>query len=444
MNNPLKSFYLNDRFFYACAVLVACFLFSFAIKPLFMISQAMGVALLLMVLVDAFLVYRKKSNFHASRQVNSVASLHHPLEVLIDLKNLSGRKLYLSLIDELPHELEQRDFEMESTIEANEKKRFNYSINPVVRGSYDFGGLNVFSRSSIGLISRRETFGLDQSVAVVPSVVEMRQQELLAMRNLNMGNGENKTRFLGKSYEFDQLKAYVQGDDPRNINWKATSKTRNLMVNHFEDERSQQVYSIIDKGRNMKMPFDGLTLFDYAINATLAFSNIVLKKHDKAGLISFSESIDQVVGADWSPRQLMKIQFALYNERYHYTEHNYEMLAIQMRKLVPNRSMVFLYTNFDTLEAVERCLPSLKIMNRLHRLIVVFFTNTELEEFAQEEAKDLMGIYHRTIAQKFVSEKELIAKELQKHGITSILTAPSELSANTINKYLELKAVGAF
>jgi len=199
----------------------------------------------------------------------------------------------------------------------------------------------------------------------MPSVIEMREQELLAMRNLNFGTGENKTRYLGKSYEFDQLKSYVHGDDPRHINWKATSKSRNLMVNHFEDERSQQIYSVIDKGRNMKMPFDGLTLFDYAINATLAFSNIVLKKHDKAGVISFSEKIDSVVPAEWSVRQLNKIQFSLYAERYHYTEHNYELLAVRLRKLVPNRSMIFLYTNFYTLEAVERCLPSLKVSNRL-------------------------------------------------------------------------------
>ncbi|MGB0431386.1 MAG: DUF58 domain-containing protein, partial [Bacteroidia bacterium] len=192
------------------------------------------------------------------------------------------------------------------------------------------------------------------------------------------------------------------------------------------------------------MPFDELTLFDYAINATLAFSNIVLKKHDKAGLISFSEKIDQIVAADWSPRQLMKIQMALHNERYNYTEHNYEMLAISLRKQVPNRSMVFLYTNFDTLEAVNRCLPSLKSINRLHRLIVVFFTNTELENMSQQQAENVLDIYHNTIAKKLKTEKELIVKELYKNGITSILTPPKKLSANTINKYLELKANGAF
>jgi len=417
---------------------------SFAVEWLFVAGQVLAGSIGLLTSMEIFLLYKRKQNFSASREVTAMASLHHPFEVVLNVKNVSGIKLSVSVIDELPYELEQRDFKIESQIASKKFKRLTYTINPLIRGEYSFGNINIFCSSVIGFISRREVFSPIDNVAVMPSVFQMRQQELLAMRNVNIGNGENKTRFLGKSYEFDQVKSYVRGDDPRNINWKATSKTRSLMVNHFEDERSQQVYSIIDKGRNMKMPFEGLTLFDYAINATLAFSNIVLKKHDKAGLISFSEQIDQVVTADWSPRQLMKIQFALYAERYHYTEHNYELLAIQLRKIAPNRSMVFLYTNFDTLESVKRCLSSLKSINRRHRLVVILFTNTELEAFTQNNAEDLLGVYHNAIARKFISEKELIVKELQKHGIKSILTPPQQLSANVINRYLELKAVGAF
>lgn len=440
----IKSFYLNNRFFYACGVLIALFLISFTVEWLFIVAQSFIGVILLVSILDIYILYQNKSNFAIIRKVSNIASLHHKHKVEVSVKNRSKLKLYVKIIDEIPYQLEQRDFKIEHHIDAGKIKRSVYEILPLARGTYEFGNLNIFGSSTIGFISKREIFKLDQKIAVMPSVIQMREQELLAMRNLNFGTGENKTRYLGKSYEFDQLKSYVHGDDPRNINWKATSKSRNLMVNHFEDERSQQIYSVIDKGRNMKMPFDGLTLFDYAINATLAFSNIVLKKHDKAGVISFSEKIDSVVPAEWSVRQLNKIQFSLYAERYHYTEHNYELLAVRLRKLVPNRSMIFLYTNFDTLEAVERCLPSLKVINRLHRLVVIFFTNTELEAMGEKKANDVLEIYQHTIARKLISEKELIAKELNKQGITTILTAPNKLSANTINKYLELKSIGAF
>ncbi|MBI1184283.1 DUF58 domain-containing protein [bacterium] len=439
-----KSFYLQNRFFYAAAGLVALFFISYVLPLLFYPALATMAFLLVATAVESYLLFKNKSNFYCRRELVAVASLHHNHQVNLKVKNRLKNRLLVTLVDELPYQLENRDFELTFTLGGNKTKNASYTILPVVRGAYSFGHINLFASTLLGFVARRQQFSSEQELSVMPSVYEMRQQELLAMKNLNFGNGENKTRFLGKSYEFDQLKNYVHGDDPRNINWKATSKTRNLMVNHFEDERSQQVYAVIDKGRNMKMPFDQLTLFDYAINATLAFSNIVLKKHDKAGLLTFSEKLDQVVAAEWSPRQLMKIQYALYAERYHYTEPNFELLALQLRKLVPNRSMIFLYTNFDTLEALERALPSLKIINRLHRLIVIFFTNTELEAMGKSFALDVLEIYQNTMAEKFISEKELISKELRKHGIASILTKPAELSANTINKYLELKAVGAF
>src|SRR5256885_1985761 len=84
--------------------------------------------------------------------------------------------------------------------------------------------------------------------------------------------------------QFEQIKEYVQGDDYRRLNWKATARKNSLMVNNYMDERSQQVVCLIDKGRSMKMPFEGMTLLDYAINATLVLSNIVLLKQDKSGL----------------------------------------------------------------------------------------------------------------------------------------------------------------
>ena len=100
--------------------------------------------------------------------------------------------------------------------------------------------------------------------------------------------GVKKIRRLGHTMEFDQIKEYVRGDDIRSINWKATARSNQLMVNQFQDEKSQQVINIIDTGRVMKMPFDGLQLLEYAINTSLVISNIAILKDDKAGLLTFS------------------------------------------------------------------------------------------------------------------------------------------------------------
>jgi hypothetical protein len=57
-----------------------------------------------------------------------------------------------------------------------------------------------------------------------------------------------------------------------------------------------------------------------------------------------------------------------------------------------------------------------------------------------EEAKNVEDVYVKTIAEKLSYEKRLVVKELKKYGILSVLTSPQNLTVNTINKYLELKA----
>jgi uncharacterized protein (DUF58 family) len=251
-----------------------------------------------------------------------------------------------------------------------------------------------------------------------------------------------KIRRLGHSYEFEQIKNYVQGDDFRSINWKATGRKAELMVNQYEDERSQQVYSLIDKSRTMRMPFNGLSLLDYSINASLVISNIALKKHDKSGLLTFSDKIGSSIKADRGQKQLRMILEALYNEEERKMEANYELMYNAVRNLVRGRSLIFFYTNFESLYAVERVLPLLRKINSTHLLVVMFFENTEVKDFSTSAAQDVEEIYLKTIAQKFVSEKNQVVQLLRQYGIQSILTRPEDLSINTVNKYLELKARG--
>jgi uncharacterized protein (DUF58 family) len=134
--------------------------------------------------------------------------------------------------------------------------------------------------------------------------------------------------------------------------------------------------------------------------------------------------------------------YALYKEKYDYNEADYEALYTNIRKTIPNRSLLFLYTNFDSIYALERNIPVLRLINRYHLLVVVFFENSELETYSKTKAKDVLDIYQITIAKKFTLEKNQIYKELQKHGIQAIKCTPETLSLSTINKYLDLKSRG--
>ena len=192
----------------------------------------------------------------------------------------------------------------------------------------------------------------------------------------------------------------------------------------------------------MKMPFEGMTLLDYAINSSLVISNIALLKHDKAGLITFTNTIDTFLQADRKKNQIRKIQELLYKQQTDFSESNYELLYIKIKHTINQRSLLLLYTNFESMSSLERHLGFLKLLTQNHLLVVIFFINTEIQELLGTQTNTLEDIYVKTIAEKLFLEKKKIVKELNKNGIYSILTEPKNLSANTINKYLELKSLG--
>jgi len=438
----LKPLHLPRRFFIVLGSLVVFLALGMAASWLLVMAQVALFLFLALVVVDAILLFHPKIKLKAARKLPKLFSLSDPNPIKLELDNQSPVALSLEIIDELPLQFQKRDFQLFHQLQKGEKDTLVYELKPLERGEYVFRNINIFLRSKLGLIERHIIVEQEQTIPVYPSIIQMRKYELLALARISIFPGVKKMRRLGNSYEFEQIRNYVKGDDFRSINWKATSRRNELMVNQYEDERSQQVFCVIDKGRSMKMPFEGLSLMDYAINSSLVILNIALQKHDKAGLMSFSDKIGSTVKAESGPKHLRTILEALYREKERNFEANYELLFQASRRFIRRRSLIFLYTNFESFSAMQRVLPILRRINHLHLLVVVFFENTEIQDYAKQEAHDTEMIYNRTIAQKFVEEKQRIVRELRQYGIQSILTRPEDLSINTVNKYLELKARG--
>ena len=395
--------------------------------------------LFIALLIDALLVFSKKKGFLAERQMSDRFSIGDLNKVKLVFTNLYSFPVRISVIDELPFQFQERKWMRKLHLGVNEQKELEYTLRPTSRGEYQFHDINVFVHGPLQLVKRRYIFNRERTIKVYPSYMQMRRYQLLAVSNRLQEIGVKRIRRLGHSMEFEQIKEYVRGDDYRTINWKATARKESLMVNNYTDERSQQIYCLINKGRVMKMPFDGMTLLDYAVNASLVLANVALVKQDKAGLITFSENLDTFLVADKKPTQMNLVLEALYRQQTRFLEPDYEKLFSLIRNSITNRSLLVLFTNFESLEGLQREMPALKKIAHYHLLLVVFFQNTELKHIIENKANSLEDIYIKTIAEKFAFEKKLMVKELQMNGIPSILTTPENLTVNTINKYLELK-----
>jgi uncharacterized protein (DUF58 family) len=437
-----RSLYLSKRFFYSLTGIIFLFLLGFMFGWVFVLAQIILGLWILAFVLDTVLLYRLQNGIFARRDVPDRLSNGDANPISIYVENRYNFRATVEVIDEIPHQFQKRDLLFDIELKPSETQIIKYDLRPTKRGEYDFGAVNLYVSGLIGLAKRRFQFSQNKEVAVYPSFLQMRAYELMAMSNRLTELGIKKIRRIGQTQEFEQIRNYVQGDDIRNINWQATARRNDLMVNAFQEEKSQNIYCLIDKGRTMKMPFDGLTLLDYAINASLVLSNIALYKQDKAGVATFSDKWGQMLPAEKRAGQLPKILDLLYKQKTRYLETDFEALYANIRQKVRQRSLLLLFTNFETLNAMQRCLPYLRKLAKDHLLIVVFFENTELRVLLDKPAIDTEQIYLKTIAEKYFYEKQQIVRELSAVGIQAILTPPEKLTVNTVNKYLELKARG--
>jgi uncharacterized protein (DUF58 family) len=444
----LKKFYnslfLNNRFFYALGIIATLFVVGFFAPLFFEISKVLLFMLIILVIIDVLILYQTKKAITIERILPERLSNGDENKISLNLKNKYPFITHLSLIEELPFQFQKRDFIFHQILQKREEKTIHYNLRPKERGVYLFGNINVYANSALKLATKKFVLAEEKELKCYPSFLRLKEFDIKNFNSASVAYGSKKSRRIGHSLEFEQIKEYVSGDDIRTLNWKATAKRNQLMVNQYVEEKSQSVYAIIDKGRAMQMTFNGLSLLDYAVNATLAISNVILRKQDKAGMLSFSTKLEDWVVAERRNSQMSLISEALHNIKTNFDEPDFSTLYSVVKRKITQRSLLILFTNFETIDGLNRQLPYLRALAKNHLVLIVFFKNTELDSLIDTEAKNIQGVYDSIIAEKFMFEKKRIVNELKKYGIQSVLTKPEDLTGNSINKYVELKSRGLF
>jgi len=439
-----NSLFLNNRFFYFLGGIALLFVVGFFISVFFSIAKVLLFILGVLTLIDIVILYHTKKAIQVLRTIPERLSNGDANQITLHLKSAYHFPAHLSIIEELPYQFQKRDFIFKLVLSVNGEKTIHYDLTPTERGVYLFGNINVYASTPLQLSTKKFVLGNTKEIKCYPSFLKLRDFDFKAFTNDSVSFGTKKIRRIGHSLEFEQIKEYVSGDDIRTLNWKATAKRNQFMVNQYVEEKSQPVYSVIDKGRAVQLHFNNLSLLDYAINATLAVSSAVLRKQDKAGMLTFSKKLEDWVVAESRNLQMSLISEALHNISTDFAESDFSALYAVVKRKITHRSLLILYTNFETLDGLNRQLSYLRALSKNHLVLVVFFKNTQLDTLIDNDKETIEGVYDSIIAEKFLYEKKSIVKELKKYGIQSVLTTPENLTGDTINKYLELKSRGLF
>jgi uncharacterized protein (DUF58 family) len=435
----LRSYYPDMRLFIILVIISALFVIGFFAEIIFYFANFVLISTLILAIYEIIRLF-SVSAITASRILPEKLSNADENLIQVNIVNHYKFNIICELVDEIPIQFQKRDFSIIKHLSSGNQETLSYSLRPTERGNYIFGNLNIFVSTKLGLGKRRYTFSGGAEVPTYPSFLRLKHYEMIAISNKLVNPGIKEVRKLGHSMEFEHVRDYRTGDDYRTINWKATARKSELMVNQYIDERSQNIFSVIDMGRNMKMPFAGLTLLDYSINSALAMSSIILKKYDKAGLLTFSKDVHSFLPALNHTSQMPQIMEMLYRAETNFVESSFEHLYSFIRRKIPHRSLLMIYTNFETLDSMRRNLEYLKLIAKFHLPLVIFFDNTEVSNMLTESPKKTFDIYKKVSAEQYMIDKYEIINELRANGIMSMISKPENLTLDSINKYLEIKS----
>lgn len=439
MNTTINIF-LTRRFYLVSLATVLLFILGHFSNLLFVLGKLALITFTGLFVIDVFLVLQGKIT--ANRTVAERFSNGDYNNVEYAISNKYAFRVKLEIIDEFPEQFQLRNFAKVKWFKPNEEWKFACKLRPVKRGVYEFGYLQIFVSSYFGMVQNKITLSKPVQVAVYPSFQQLKKTEMMAFSMHNNQDAKQKLQKPGNSKEFEQIKEYVSGDDYRKINWKATARMNKHMVNEYQEERSRHIYQLIDLGRTMKMPFEGMTLLDYAINASLSLANVILKKHDKTGLFTYSSIVHSIIKSNNRKLQLNTILETLYAQKTKFNESSLEQVYASLQKNTKGRSLLIFYTNFESNQGLDRQLPLLKKLANNHLVLLVTFVNTEIEKLAHSKAMNTEQVYKRALAENHLIQKQLLMEKLNKLGILHINVRPNELTISVINKYLEIKDRG--
>ena len=282
----------------------------------------------------------------------------------------------------------------------------NYQVVPPQRGVYDFGNVFLRVEGPMGLVLRPITLEAAEEAKVYPRLQPLRYADLATYRRVASHWGLRSTRWRGEGREFESLREYVEGDDPRKIHWKATARLDRPIVQEYQTEKNQIVMILLDVGRLMSAVSEGKTKLDHALEAAVHLAHTALEGGDQAGILAFADKVVSFVPPKRTPEQLQIILEGTLSLRPLLVEPQYEQALLWLRSRVRRRSLVVIYTDLLDEVASENLLAAVSLLRPRHLPLCVAIRESEWDEMLGQLPS---GVYFYRLSTKgFVSQRKMI------------------------------------
>ncbi|MCL2189260.1 MAG: DUF58 domain-containing protein [Defluviitaleaceae bacterium] len=328
--------------------------------------------------------------------------------------------------------------DMTRFLNPNENGEFSYTVIPAKRGLFTFERVFLRYRGVLGFCVKHTSRPCVMPFKVYPNVRDLSKYRLMMQKSRLLPQGDKVIRQFGNGAEFESLRAYVEGDDYRKINWSATAREGKFIVNQYQIERNQPVYVLLDGARPMSYSVNGYKKLDYAINAALILCDIVNQQGDQAGLLAFDAKVTAHIKPGKGAGHRNTLMETLYGIEGNRQTANYEGAFRTLCERQKRRSLVFIFTDFEILEEAEELIAHIALLKKKHMPIVVFMANEGLQEMAQAQTHGRKDEILRDTAQEFLAERRSIFRKLNAMRIPNVESTAESFAISAVNRYMQI------
>lgn len=385
------------------------------------------------------------SELKAWRIWRAPLTLGRAASVEIRIQNLGRVAVYATLIDETPVALRDEPPSMSAIVRRGGSEQLEYTILPRERGNTTMGKLFVRYRSQFGLAERWAAAPMDQMVCVLPDLMQAKDEGLYLMRSRQIEMQKRQHRQRGMGREFESLREYREGDEPRDVSWTATARRHQVITRTYTVERSQTVWMVVDAGRLLRAQVQergsnlNLSKLDYAANAALSVAQVASQHGDRAGLLAYGRSIQQFIAPGGGPQHVRKLVEALAHVRSEWSEADHARAARTLLQKQTRRSLVVWITDFAETPATPDVIEYAAHLARRHLVLFAAIGQPDLALVAAAIPQSEAEMFRQAAALEIVERRDLLVRNLRQTGVLALELAPGCVTSSLVNEYLQIK-----
>ncbi|MQA03691.1 MAG: DUF58 domain-containing protein [Streptosporangiales bacterium] len=395
--------------------------------------------LVVLVCVDLWLA-GSVANLRLSRAGDTSCRLDQTATVTLTVENPGRRRVHGLLRDAWPPSAGSTPRRHRLDVPGGERRRYDTVLDPVRRGDQGPARITLRSYGPLGLAARQGSHRVPWNVRVLPAFPSRRHlpAKLAKLREVD---GRQAARIRGQGTEFDSLRQYVDGDDVRSIDWRATARRADVVVRTWRPERDRRILIVLDTGRTSAGRVGDIPRLDASMDAALLLTALASRVGDRVDFLAF----DQEIRAQVRHASKAKIMHAVVEAMAPLESQLVEIDPVGVTALAlekaRQRSLVVLLTDLSASALEGGLIPRLPLLAAKHLVLVAAVADPGVEEMAARRG-DAPAVYEAASAERTSERRRHVSALLRRHGVEVVDAPPGEIASALADRYIALKASG--